>query len=287
MEIEQIKEYQVFKDFEKAVYEKNKITNEPEGDQKIRVHFVFDDKHCGKFKARLVADGHLNKEPMETVYSGVVSIRNLRLAMFLAELNNLELWGADFGNAYLQALTREKLYIVGGPEFEELQGHVLVMYKALYGTRSGGACWHDKFFDILHDMGFKPSKADPDIWMKSSKDGSHYEYIAVYVDDLAICMKDPKSFFVTHSKKNTNSNGREVVQSIITLDVETLEMKMELLLHIQENMLRKYLSLMKKPLEKNQRRPRHPCWEEITQRVTYLIFVTRTRPSNIRQLLDN
>ena len=163
LEIEQIKEYQVFKDFGKAVYDKNKITNAPEGHQKIRVHFVFDVKHCGKFKARLVADGHLTKEPMETVYSGVVSIRNLRLAMFIAELNDLELWGADVGNAYLQALTREKLYIVGGPEFEALQGHVLVMYKALYGTRSGGACWHDRFFDILHDMGFKPSKADPDI----------------------------------------------------------------------------------------------------------------------------
>ena len=91
LEIAQIKEYQVFKDFVKAVYEKNKITNAPEGHQKIRVHFVFDVKHCGKFKARLVADGHLTKEPMETVYSGVVSIRNLRLAMFLAELNNLEL----------------------------------------------------------------------------------------------------------------------------------------------------------------------------------------------------
>ena len=52
---------------------------------------------------------------METVYSGVVSIRNLRLAMCLAELNNLELCGADVGNAYLQALKREKLYIVGGP----------------------------------------------------------------------------------------------------------------------------------------------------------------------------
>ena len=201
LEIEQIKEYQVFKDFGKAVYDKNKITNAPEGHQKIRVHFVFDVKHCGKFKARLVADGHLTKEPMETVYSGVVSIRNLRLAKFLAELNDLELWGADVGNAYLQALTREKLYIVGGPEFEALQGHVLVMYKALYGTRSGGACWHDKFFDILHDMGFKSSRSDPDIWMKSSKDGSHYKYIAVYVDDLAICMKDPKAFCDTLKEK--------------------------------------------------------------------------------------
>ena len=61
----------------------------------------------------------------------------------------------DVGNAYLQALTREKLYIVGGPDF-----YVLVMYKVLYGTRSGGACWHDKFFDILHHMSFKTSEVD-------------------------------------------------------------------------------------------------------------------------------
>ena len=223
---------------------------------------------------------------METVYSGVVSIRNLRLAMFLAELNNLELWGADVGNAYLQALTREKLYIVGGPEFEELQGHVLVMYKALYGTRSGGACWHDKFFGILHHMGFKPSRADPDIWMKSSKDGSHYEYIAVYVDDLAICMKDPKSFCDT-LKEKYKLKLKGVGPINYHLGCGYTRDEDGTLLQIQGNMLRKYLSLMKKPLEKNQRRPKHLRWEETTQRVTYLIFVTRTRSNNIRQLLDN
>ena len=104
--------------------------------------------------------------------------------------------GADVGNAYLQALTKDKLYIVAGPELEELQGHVFVLHKALYGTatRSGGECWHDKPFGILHQMGFKRSRADPDIWMKSSKDENYYEYIAVYVDDLAACMKDPQAF---------------------------------------------------------------------------------------------
>ena len=56
-----------------------------QGISKIRVHFVFDVKHCGKFKARLVADGHLTKEPDETIYSRVVSLRNLRLAMFIAD----------------------------------------------------------------------------------------------------------------------------------------------------------------------------------------------------------
>ena len=128
-------------------------------------------------------------------------MRNLRLAMYLAELTGLQLWGADVGNAYLQTLTKEKLYIVAGPEFEELQGHVLVMHKALYGTRSGGACWHDKCFDILQQMDLKPSKADPDIWMKLSKDGMHYEYIAVYVDDLAIWMQDSQEFCDTLKEK--------------------------------------------------------------------------------------
>ena len=101
--------------------------------------------------------------------------------MILAELNNLQLWVAHVGNAYLQALTKENLYIVGGPELEELQGHILVMHKTLYCTRAGGACRHDKCLDILHQMNFKPSTTDADIWMKSSKDDNHYEYIAVYV----------------------------------------------------------------------------------------------------------
>ena len=96
----------MFKDHEKVEYEKGKVINAPQGHQEIRVNFVFDVKHCGKFKSRLVADGHLTKEPTETVYSGAVLLRNLRLAMLLAELNNLQLWGADVGNAYLQALTK-------------------------------------------------------------------------------------------------------------------------------------------------------------------------------------
>ena len=54
-----------------------------------------------------MADGYLTKESNETVYSRVVSLKNARLAMFLAELNNLQLWEADAGNSYLQALTRE------------------------------------------------------------------------------------------------------------------------------------------------------------------------------------
>jgi len=40
-------------------------------------------------------------------------------------------------------------------------------------------------------MGFIPSKAEPDIWMRPN--GNKYEYIALYVDDLAIAAEDPNT----------------------------------------------------------------------------------------------
>ena len=85
-----------------------------------------------------MADGHLTPEPVENIYSGVVSLRNLRLVIFLWKLNNLNIWGADIGNAYLQAFSDEKHYIVAGPEFEELEGFILIFLKALYGLESSG-----------------------------------------------------------------------------------------------------------------------------------------------------
>ena len=200
LELTQIHEYKVFKDTGKAKFHNGKVVT-PDGFQKIRVHFVYAVKHDGRFKARLVADGHLTKEPVESIYSGVVSLRSLRMVVFLSQLNNLEIWGADVGNAYLEADTDEKLCIMAGPEFKELQGHLLIMVKALYGTCSGGARWDDRLFDILQELKFKPSKADPDVWMRPEPGGTCYEYIAVYVDDLAIAAKDPQAFCNELKKK--------------------------------------------------------------------------------------
>ena len=121
--------------------------------------------------------------------------------VFLSQLNDLGIWVADFGNAYLEAYTDEKLCIIAGPEFKEFQGHLLIMIKALYGTRSGGARWHDRLFDILQELKLKPSKADPDVWMIPEPGGTCYEYIAVYVDDLAYAAKDPQTFCTELKKK--------------------------------------------------------------------------------------
>ena len=107
----------------------------PIGYHRTKVHLVFAVKFDGRYKARLVADIHLAPELIENIYSGVVSLRNLRLVIFLGNLKHLDLWGADIGNTYLEAFTDEKLYIVAGPQFQELEGYILIFLKALYGLQ--------------------------------------------------------------------------------------------------------------------------------------------------------
>ena len=134
LEMESMFEYRVFKKWDKAILDKNiKVMNFPQRYRRIKVHLVFAGKIDSRLKARLVADGHLTPESIENIYSGMVSLRNLWLVIFLGKLNNLNIWGADIGNADLEAFTDEKLYIVAGPEFQELEGYNLVFPKPLHG----------------------------------------------------------------------------------------------------------------------------------------------------------
>ena len=68
-----------------------------------------------------MAGCHLIPDPIDSIYSGAVSTRSLRPSIFLAKLNNMKVLAADIGYAYLEATTKEKLYIVAGHGFEELQ----------------------------------------------------------------------------------------------------------------------------------------------------------------------
>jgi hypothetical protein len=60
VELDSVNSYNVFID---------KGSEIPPDYRKIRVHLVFDVKHDGRHKARLVADGHLTEVPLESVYS--------------------------------------------------------------------------------------------------------------------------------------------------------------------------------------------------------------------------
>ena len=186
-EMNQLDEYDTFID--KGNFDKRNI---PPGHKKITAHLVFDVKHDGRHKARMVAGGHLTGTPLDSVYAGVVSLRGLRMCIFLAELNGLVPHATDIGNAYLEAVTREKVYIKAGPEFKEREGHLLIIHKALYGLKSSGKEFGELLADCLKELGFAPSKAEPEIFMRRNDD--IWEYVATYVDDLCFVVKQPEQF---------------------------------------------------------------------------------------------
>jgi len=154
------------------------------GYKKIPGHIIWDVKVDFMRKARYVAGGHHTDPPKVMTYSSVVSRESMRIALFLAALNDLGVCLTNIGNAYLTAQTTERCYVVAGDEFgPELKGRILKIVRALYGLKSAGASFHAHLASILwHIMGFTPCLVDPDVWMcpATKPDGTpYYEYVCV------------------------------------------------------------------------------------------------------------
>ena len=144
--LKQLFDYDTFKDLGKG-------TPTPDGHKQIPCHMVHDVKWDGRHKSQLFAGGHRTDAPTESTCSAVVSLLGACVITFPAELNGMELWNTDIGNAHLESHTSEKVCFVAGAEFGELVGHTLIICKAQCGLKSSGKCWHDRLHDVLRSMG--------------------------------------------------------------------------------------------------------------------------------------
>ena len=179
------------------VWEKDVKHIQP-GYQQIKCHMIFDVKMGENFrrKARFVAGGHTTETPMSLTDSSVVSRDSVRIILLIGALNRLQVMACDIQNAYLTANCHEKIWTYAGPEFGSEHGQPMIMKKALYGLKSSGAAFRAHLVETFHDIGFKPTKTDPDVWIHLAvkPDGSeYYEYIMCYVDDILSVSLDAKS----------------------------------------------------------------------------------------------
>ena len=172
----------------------------PVGSKKIPYHIIFDIKYDLTRKARLVAGGHRNKDvPSHITYSSVVSRESVRIGFLIAALNGLKISAADIGNAYLNAPCAEKVHVICGEELfgPENAGRTAIIVRALYGLKSAGASWRAHLSSVIQDeLKYKPSKADPDMYMKRkvrSTGEEYYSYLIVYVDDLLSIDDNPEN----------------------------------------------------------------------------------------------
>jgi hypothetical protein len=115
-------------------------------DSKVDLTLSADDPFCGMtltedeasslchdgIRAPFVKDGHKTPDSLTSSFAGVVSRDSIRITLTHAALLGLPILGADIRNAYLQAPSSEKHYIICGLEFGiENEGRVGLIRRAL------------------------------------------------------------------------------------------------------------------------------------------------------------
>ena len=142
-EINQLHEHEIFI----VLQEDEQI---PYGYKMIPYHCIYNIKFGGRWKCRLVAGGHMTDPSTEEVFSGVVSMETIRICFILGKHYGLEVCAGDIGNAFLYGKTKEKVYLITGPEFgPELGGKRFIIDKALYRLKSSSARFHENLFSML------------------------------------------------------------------------------------------------------------------------------------------
>ena len=162
----------------------------PKGWHKVTGHLVWDVKMDFTRKAKWVLDGHKTPDPEGSTFAGVVSRESVRISFTYAALNGLDVFAADIRNAYLQAPSSRKDYIICGPEFRlENVGRVALIHRALYGGKTAGKDFRNHLRSCMHYLKFQSCPADPDVWMRPAEkaDGTpYYEFVLLYVDDALV-----------------------------------------------------------------------------------------------------
>jgi len=103
-------------------------------------HLVFDVKMDFTRKTRWVKDDHRTPDLTNSTFAGVVSRESVRIALTYAALNKLDVCVADIKNAYLQAPSSEKHYIICGAEFGvDKFGKRALIRRAVYGGKLAGS----------------------------------------------------------------------------------------------------------------------------------------------------
>jgi len=138
-----------------------------------------------------VIGDHVIDSSEHSGYSAMVKMTSMMLLNVVAKAQGLERVDGDVGNAYLNTETKEKFFTKCSLEFgPEMVNRIAIVQKGLFGLKSIGNRWYSHVAKTIHQLGFTPSRYDPNIWYKLRDNGEGYDYIATYVDDFLITAKD-------------------------------------------------------------------------------------------------
>ena len=101
----------------------------------------------------------------------------------------------------------------------------MLITRALYGLKSSGAAFRSLLADHVWDIGFRPSQADNDVWLRPvvKPDGTrYYESLLIYVDDVLGISHNPD--MLNCIKKHFKLKGDKIEEPSLYLGANITKM---------------------------------------------------------------
>jgi len=181
---------------EKKVWTICKKNTVPRDRKIIGNRWVFAIKDDGRFRARTVAKGfsQIPGQDFQENHAPVVNDTTFHLVLALKLLFNLEAGQFDIETAFLYGDLDEELWMVFPDGYEDYlwethkqklntENHCVKLEKAIYGLVQAARQWWQKFKCAMTNMHFKPSSADPCLFIKETKNKKDASFVIIYVDD--------------------------------------------------------------------------------------------------------
>ena len=91
------------------------------------------------------------------------------LLLMFAASNNFEIHQVDVKSAFLNGKLEETIYMRQPKGFiaKGKEDWIWKLYQMLYGLRQSGQVWYQKLRDALLELNFKPSVANPCVFIRS------------------------------------------------------------------------------------------------------------------------
>ncbi|KAL5621857.1 hypothetical protein BROUX41_000002 [Berkeleyomyces rouxiae] len=187
-EIEAMLSYNVFEFVEK-----------PHGQRLIGLRWVFKIKTDGRYKARLVARGDMQREGIDygETFASTAHSDSWRILIATATMKGRVLRQFDITAAYLHGIVQEDVYLSAPRELRDYfdrhpqlaeqfgykPGMVIKLNRTLYGLKQSGHEWQKVLKEYLISLGFKQVPCDPATYRHDGMDVN----VCTHIDD---CLYD-------------------------------------------------------------------------------------------------
>ncbi|GLI66230.1 hypothetical protein VaNZ11_009969 [Volvox africanus] len=150
-----------------------------------------EDGEIERYKARLVAKGYEQRAGIDygELFAPTSRFASLRMLLAVAAAKAMPIHQLDVSTAFLNGELEEELWMQQPPGYESADPEQACrLLRSIYGLKQAPRCWYMKLAAELDKLGFKPSVADPALFIK--KDEKEIVYLLVHVDDIIITSED-------------------------------------------------------------------------------------------------